>query len=171
MVKKIKEISYKEAWEKLISDYMVSMGNLYKHLKNTYGEEGLVSYLKNVEIKRFREYFKSFTSKMESFLGKIAPGKAFQEKMLGIANEFQFFLGVGNIEVLELDSEKGVARLKYCPYQRASLTAPERVRTEREFYCKYQCGVYIKGVCEEVLGFNISFEPQKEGCIYRVSRK
>lgn len=57
-----------------------------------------------------------------------------------------------------------------CPYAKATSKAPEEIRTERDIYCKYQCGVYIKGICEQVLGFGISFEPKEVECIYRVKR-
>jgi len=170
MVEKVETMPYQEAWEKMQGDYLVAMGVLYRYLKDTYGEQGLIDYLNRVEIDRFRKYFKGFTTSLATILEKVAPGKMFERKMREIAREFQFFLGVDNIEILELDSEKGVARMKECPYAKATSKALEEIRTERDIYCKYQCGVYIKGICEQVLGFGISFEPKEVECIYRVKR-
>jgi len=170
MVKKVESMPYQEAWEKLQQDYFVAMGVLYRYLKDTYGEQGLIDYLNKVEIDRFRKYFKAFRTSLGSILEKVAPGKMFEREAIELAREFQFFLGVDNIDMLELNSKKGVARVKECPYARANSTAPEEVKTEREIYCKYQCGVYIKGICEQVLGIGISFEPKGVECIYSVKR-
>jgi len=170
MVEKVETMPYPQAWEKMQEDYLVAMGVLYRYLKDTYGEQGLIDYLNKVEIDRFRKYFKGFTISLAGMLGKVAPGKMFERKMREIAREFQFFLGVDNIEILELNPEKGIARVKECPYAKANSKAPEEIRTERDIYCKYQCGVYLKGLCEQVLGFGISFEPKEVECIYKIKR-
>ena len=51
-----------------------------------------------------------------------------------------------------------------------TIVGSRRNKDNGEIYCKYQCGVYIKRLCEQVLGFGISFEPKEVECIYRVKR-
>lgn len=162
-------MDYKEAWEKIQSDYLITTGVMYRYLLNTYGEEMLVNFLQS-EVSRYKEYFKGFVAQLANVLEKLAPGKAFEKKMKEIAYEFQWFLGVDNMEILELDTEKSVAVLKYCPYERAFSKAPKGFDLQRDFCCKYQCEIYMKGFCRELLGFEISFEPQPLGCIYRARR-
>lgn len=171
MPEEIKPMPYQEAWRKCQEDYLVAVGCLYKHILEKYGEEALIKYLEEVEVERFRKYLKKTVSRMARMLAGLAPGKAFEEKMKSIGYEFQFFLGVNNITTEELDGEKAVARLLECPYQKALLGAPKGLGLTRDFYCKYQCGYYIKKICEDVLEFSIEFDPQEKGCIYRASRQ
>lgn len=161
---------YEEAWRKAQEDYLVAIGCLYNHLLEEYGEEALIKYLEEIEVGRFKKYFQETVSGMARALANLAPGKAFEEKMKSIGYEFQFFLGVNNIEMEELDQEKAVARLLECPYQRAIQNTPADLGLTRDLYCKYQCGHYIKKLCEDVLGFSIDFDPQEKGCIYRINR-
>ncbi|MFH0732630.1 MAG: hypothetical protein V2A72_06910 [Candidatus Omnitrophota bacterium] len=170
MGKKIAQMPYKEAWEKLQKDYFLSIGFLYKHLKEKYKEEGLLKYLKDVEVERFRRYYQTFSTKLAGILEKIAPGEVFEKKITEIVNEFQFFLGVGNIEIVDLDSEKATVKIKQCPYAKANEDAPKDLKTPKELYCRFQCNGYIKDICNDVMGFDIGFEPKEIECIYKIRR-
>lgn len=173
MTEEIKTMPYQEAWQKCQEDYLVAIGCLYKHLLEKYDEETLIEYLEEVEVERFRKYFEETVSRIAKMVSSLAPGKAFKEKMKSIGHEFQFFLGVNNIEIEELDGEKAVAHLVECPYQKALENAPggEELDLSRSFYCKYQCRVYLKKICENILGFSVKFDPQEKGCIYKISRE
>jgi hypothetical protein len=169
MAEKVKDMDYKEAWGKCQTDYLVTTGAMYKYLKDTYGEETLVKFLES-DASRYKNYFKGFVAKLAHLFEMVAPGKAFEQKMREVAKEFQWYLGVGNIKILELNSEKSVAEIKLCPYERALVSVPKGLDIDRDFYCTYQCNVFMKEFCKEVLGFEISFEPKGEGCIYRTQR-
>ena len=171
MSEEIDSMPYKEAWQKSQEDYLVAIGSLYNYLLEEHGEEVLIDYLENVEVDRFDKYFEETVSLAEKAASKLAPEKAFEEKIKSIAYEFQFFLGVDNIEIEELGEGEAKIRLPECPYQKAIQNAPADLGLSRDLYCKYQCGHYIRGVCEEVLGWSIEFDPQEKGCIYRVSNK
>jgi hypothetical protein len=169
MTETIKPMDYKEAWEKVQADYLITTGVVYNYVKGSYGEDSLLEFLES-DVSRYKEYFKGFVATLASILEKLAPGKAFEKKIKEVAHEFQWFLGIGNVKLLELNTEKAVVELGYCPYEKAISAAPKGFGLDRNFFCKYQCNVFMKGFCREVLGFEISFEPQKKGCIYRASR-
>ncbi len=171
MVKNIPEMAYKEAWEKLQKDYFLAIGYMYRYMKDKYGEDKTFEYLRDVEVERFRKYYQTFSTKLAGILEKVFPAQTFERKMTEIVKEFQFFLGVGNIQMLELDSNGGVLKIKECPYAKANIDAPSDLKVPKEVYCKFQCNGYIKDICNEVMGLDISFEPKEVECIYKVKRK
>ena len=54
MEKKIPEMQYKEAWEKLQKDYFRAIGYMYRYMRDKYGEDKVIDYLREVEVERFR---------------------------------------------------------------------------------------------------------------------
>ncbi len=169
MAEKIHEMSYKEAWEKLQADYLVSLGVIFKFIKDRFGEQALVDF-ENSEVERYKSHLHGFAARLATALEKVAPGLVFKEKMREVAREFQWFLGVGNMRIVELNSDHALAELK-CPFEQALKSSPTDLGFGRELYCKYQCNTYASGVCKHVLGFELVCEPQPEGrCLYKARR-
>jgi len=170
MEKQIKDMPHKEAWEKLQKDYFLAIGYMYRYMKDEYSDEEVFKYLREVEVPRFKRYYQTFATKLANILEKVAPGQVFERKMVEITKEFQFFIGVGNVEIIELDSEKAKIRVKECPYAKANADGPKDMKVPREVYCKFQCNGYMKDICTNVMNIGISFEPREIGCIYNIKR-
>lgn len=165
----VKTMEYKEAWEKCNADYLSTTGAVYKYILDRYGEDDLIEFLEK-EVIRYKEYYSSLTNTFATILEKLAPGMVFDKKIQEVGYEFQWFLGVDNMEITELDTEKGIGKLKFCPYEKAITADPKGLDIDREFYCKYQCNIYMRGFCKAVLGFDLTFEPQETGCVYNIER-
>ena len=95
----------------------------------------------------------------------------FEKKINEIAKEFQFFLGNGNLELIELNSDTATIKVKECPYAKANIDGPKEMKVPRELYCKFQCNGYIKDISDRVLNISIDFEPKEIACIYKIRRK
>jgi len=171
MERKISGMPYKEAWEKLQKDYFLAIGYMYRYMKDKYGDDAVIEYLQEVEVERFRRYYQTFAAKLAGILEKIVPAQVFEKKVVEIVKEFQFFLGNGNLELLELDSEKATIKVKECPYVKANIDGFKDLKVPREIYCKFQCNGYIKDISNQVMKMDISFEPKEVECIYKVKRK
>lgn len=170
MEKKINAMPHKEALEKLQKDYFLAIGYMYRYMKDKYGDEEIFKYLRDVEVPRFKRYYQTFATKLADILGKIAPGQIFERKIKEIVNEFQFFIGVGNAEIIELDSETAKIRIRECPYAKANADGPKDMKVPRELYCKFQCNGYMKDICTKVMNIGINFEPEQIGCTYNITR-
>ena len=140
-------------------------------MKDKYGEEKVFQYLKDVEVERFKRYYRTFATQLAGIVEKVLPAQIFEKKMMEIVKEFQFFLGIGNIEIMELNSEKAIAKIKQCPYAKANADGPVDLKVPREIYCKFQCNGYIKDIADQAMNLNISFEPKEVECVYTISRK
>lgn len=171
MTKVVKEMPYKEAWEKLQKDYFLAMGYLYRYMDEKDGENKVFDYLREVEVERFRKYYQTFSVKLVGILEKVLPAQVFEKKVEEVVKEFQFFIGVGNIEIQELNQDTGIVKIKECPYVKANADAPANVKVTRDIYCKFQCNGYIKDICNDVMGIAIEFAPGKVECIYTIRRK
>lgn len=170
MEKQIKDMPHKEAWEKLQKDYFLAIGYMYRYMRDKSGDEEVLKYLRDVEVARFKRYYQTFATKLTGILEKIAPAQVFERKIMEVINEFQFFIGIGNIEVIDLSSERAKIRVKECPYAKANADGPKDLKVPREVYCKFQCNGYMKDICDKVMNVGISFEPKEVECIYSIKR-
>ncbi len=162
-------MSYEEAWTKLQADYLVSLGVIFKFIEERMGAQALADFEKS-EVERYKDQFRGLVASIAAMLEKVAPGATFKHKMRAVMHEFQWFLGIGNLTLVELEDDHAIGRLAKCPYEEALKTAPTPLGFGRELYCRTQCNMYVKGVCKEVLGFDLSFAPQKVGCVYTARR-
>jgi len=167
MEMKVKKMSYKEAYKHLLETFVMNIGSFLNFMLKI-DEKKLVDYLKEEAQKFEYQYNKSF-SPFGRFLTEAIPDNiVFPMKIKKVVEGFQFFLGVGNLEILEISSKEGLIQVKQCLFKKVVREAPQELNLKESHFCNYQCKEYLRELCEKVFKIGIDFHPQEKGCILKV---